>query len=76
MGENVKPPQIEWLNGVGLAAKQLCSLVYVSGLEPARAKSLYIDPVLAPFDLDLTTGIRFDSSSRYSHRFRVVVGHR
>ncbi len=32
----------------GLAAKQLCSLVYISGLDPERARQLYIDPVLGP----------------------------
>jgi CubicO group peptidase (beta-lactamase class C family) len=32
--------------GAGFAAKQLCSLVYISGLEPERARALYIDPVL------------------------------
>jgi CubicO group peptidase (beta-lactamase class C family) len=62
MGKNTSSPQIEWLNGIGLAAKQLCSLVYVSGLEPTRAKSLYIDPILAPFALDLTTD--YDSTNR------------
>ena len=48
-----KKPLPAWLNAIGMAAKQLCSLVYVSGLEPGRAKALYIDPVLAPFNLDL-----------------------
>lgn len=55
-------PQDEWLNAIGLAAKQLCSLVYVSGFAPEKAKSLYIDPVLASFDLDLA--IDYDRSSR------------
>jgi len=57
-----KIPRDEWLNAIGLAAKQLCSLVYVSGLAPERAKSLYIDPVLAPFNLDLA--IDLDPYSR------------
>lgn len=48
-------PREEWLNAIGLATKLLCSLVYVSGLAPEMAKSLYIDPVLAPFNLDLAT---------------------
>ena len=32
--------------GVGITTKQLCSLVFVSGLEPDYAKSIYIDPLL------------------------------
>ncbi len=44
----------EWQNVVGFAAKQICSLVFVSGFEPECAKSLYIDPMLAPFDCDFT----------------------
>jgi CubicO group peptidase (beta-lactamase class C family) len=59
---NPKTPRKEWLNAIGLAAKQLCSLVFVSGFEPGLAKSLYIDPVLAPFNLDLA--INYDTSSR------------
>lgn len=43
----------EWQNGIGYAAKQLCSLVYVSALEPEKAKSLYIDPVISHLNLDL-----------------------
>ena len=32
--------------GTGVAAKQLCSLVFVSELEPVRASALYVDPLL------------------------------
>jgi CubicO group peptidase (beta-lactamase class C family) len=32
--------------GSGVAAKQLCSLVFVSELKPERARALYIDPLL------------------------------
>lgn len=32
----------------GLAAKQLCSLVFVCGLDPEQAKMLYIDKVVYP----------------------------
>lgn len=32
--------------GTGLVAKQTCSLVFVSGLEPGRAQALYITPLL------------------------------
>ena len=32
--------------GTGITAKQTCSLTFVSGLEPERARSLYTDPLL------------------------------
>lgn len=32
----------------GISAKQVCSLHFVSGLSPARARALYIDPLLEP----------------------------
>lgn len=32
--------------GAGVAAKQLCSLVFVSDLKPEMARALYIDPLL------------------------------
>lgn len=41
-------------NVAGLAAKQLCSLVYVCGFDPEQAKSIYIDPLLAMVDLDIS----------------------
>ncbi len=50
----------ELQNAVGFAAKQLCSLVCVSGFELEQAKSIYIDPVLSHFELDFT----FDLSHR------------
>ena len=62
MNEEIQFLRAEWQNAVGLAAKQLCSLVYVSGFEPEQAKSIYIDPVLVPFDLDMT--IEYDLSQR------------
>lgn len=34
--------------GTGLAAKQLCSLVYVSGLDIDRASDLYLDSLIPP----------------------------
>ncbi len=33
-------------SGTGLAAKQVCSLHFVTGLEPDRARALYVDPPL------------------------------
>lgn len=38
----------------GLAAKQACSLVFVSGLDLAEARRLYLDPVLQPGSPHLT----------------------
>ena len=35
-------------SGTGITAKQVCSLVFVSGLEPERARALYTDPLLGP----------------------------
>ncbi|WBQ11945.1 beta-lactamase family protein [Hyphomonadaceae bacterium BL14] len=35
-------------SGTGITAKQVCSLVFVSGLEPERAQALYTDPLLGP----------------------------
>lgn len=32
--------------GTGITAKQICSLTFVSGLEPDHARALYIDPLL------------------------------
>jgi CubicO group peptidase (beta-lactamase class C family) len=52
------PPQ-EWLVAVGLAAKWLCSLVFVSKLDPEKAKSLYIDPLFAAFNLDMAVDYDF-----------------
>ena len=46
-------------NAMGLAAKQLCSLVFISDLEPQRAKSLYINPLISPFNLDLDIDIDY-----------------
>lgn len=46
-------------SGTGITAKQLCSLTFVSGLEPDRARALYLDPLLGEaghlmqVDLDL-----------------------
>lgn len=40
--------QIYLPSGTGITAKQVCSLVFVSGLEPDRARALYTDPLLGP----------------------------
>lgn len=48
--------------GAGLAAKQLCSLVYVSGLDPERAQSLYIDEAVSPLSLALAA--EYDNAQR------------
>lgn len=62
MNEDTKLKKIEWQNGVGLAAKQLCSLVYVSQLDPTQAQSLYIDPILNRLNQEIT--VHYDSSQR------------
>lgn len=57
-----------WLaapGGVGLAAKQLCSLVYVSGLDPDRARSLYVDDAISPLSRALE--VRYDHDGRRVH---------
>lgn len=48
--------------GVGLAAKQLCSLVYVSGFEPERAQSLYVDDAVSPLSIALSA--EYDDARR------------
>ncbi len=35
---------------VGITAKQLCTLVYICGFKPEKAKELYIDRVISPLD--------------------------
>jgi CubicO group peptidase (beta-lactamase class C family) len=35
-------------SGTGITAKQVCSLVFVSGLDPERSQALYTDPLLGP----------------------------
>lgn len=38
--------QIYVPSGTGITAKQICSLTFVSGLDPERARALYTDPIL------------------------------
>tara|TARA_R110000868_G_scaffold56449_1_gene174593 strand:+ start:16379 stop:17809 length:1431 start_codon:yes stop_codon:yes gene_type:complete len=38
--------QIYLPSATGIVAKQMCSLTWVSGLDPDQAKSLYLDPLL------------------------------
>jgi CubicO group peptidase (beta-lactamase class C family) len=38
--------QIFLPSGTGITAKQVCSLTFVSGLDPDRARALYTDPLL------------------------------
>jgi len=49
-------------NGTGFAAKHLCSLIYVSGLEPDRAREMYIDPVVQPLSSFLS--VAYDDRNR------------
>ena len=69
MNEDTKLKKIEWQNGVGLAAKQLCSLSYVSKLDPTLAQSLYIDPILNRLNQEIT--VHYDSS----HQSVTVTSH-
>ncbi len=62
MNKENKLKKTEWRNGVGLAAKQLCSLVYISELEPTQAQSLYIDPILTRLNQEIT--VQYDSTCR------------
>lgn len=62
MKTKLESPLAEWQNGIGYAAKQLCSLVYISELEPEKAKSLYIDPVISHLNVDLS--IKYDHPHR------------
>ena len=48
--------------GTGFAAKQLCSLVFYSKIDPARARELYVDPVVVPLNWMLTAS--YDASRR------------
>ncbi len=49
-------------SGTGITAKQVCSLTFVSGLEPERAKALYISPLLG--DADRLVSIEIDEADR------------
>jgi len=49
-------------SGTGITAKQICSLTFVSGLEPDRAKALYITPLLG--DADRLVSIDIDEENR------------
>lgn len=54
-------------SGAGLTAKQACSLTFVSGLDPERAQTDYIDPLLGPakslISLDVDTEARTTTSA-------------
>ncbi|WP_421857519.1 serine hydrolase domain-containing protein [Oceanicaulis sp.] len=54
-------------SGAGLTAKQACSLTFVSGLDPERAKTVYVDPLLGPaknvISLDVDVEARTASSA-------------
>ncbi|WP_417477634.1 serine hydrolase domain-containing protein [Maricaulis sp.] len=49
--------QIYLPSATGIVAKQMCSLTWVSGLAPDRAKSLYLDPLLGGADSVLSYSI-------------------
>jgi CubicO group peptidase (beta-lactamase class C family) len=45
-GVALSPLRQQMKTGAGLTAKQLCTLEFVSGLDPQRARALYIDPMI------------------------------
>lgn len=49
-------------SGAAFAAKQLCSLVFYTGLEPSRARALYVDPAIFPMNLWLA--VEYDHAHR------------
>lgn len=53
--------QIYVPSGTGITAKQICSLTFVSGLEPERARTLYTDPILG--DASSLLQIRIDDEA-------------
>jgi len=46
MSRESQSTRTDWQNAIGHAAKQLYSLVYVTGFEPEYARSLYTDNYL------------------------------
>jgi len=66
--------------GTGITAKQVCSLTFVTGLDPDRAWELYLEPILDPFaplmryKVDVSSGevtasvLGFGWQSRAVHR--------
>ncbi|WP_422385521.1 serine hydrolase domain-containing protein [Oceanicaulis alexandrii] len=61
-------------SGAGLTAKQACSLTFVSGLDPERAQTDYIDPLLGPakslISLDVDTEARTTTSAIFGLFYR------
>ncbi|GGG97096.1 serine hydrolase [Glycocaulis albus] len=53
--------QIYLPTGTGLTAKQTCSMVFLSGLEPGRARAMYTDPLLGDFGPMVQVEIDADS---------------
>jgi CubicO group peptidase (beta-lactamase class C family) len=49
-------------SGTGISAKQICSLTFVSGLEPDRAKAMYITPLLG--DADQLVSVEVDREAQ------------
>jgi CubicO group peptidase (beta-lactamase class C family) len=54
--------QIYLPSATGIVAKQMCSLTWVSGLDPDQAKSLYLDPLLG--DAGSVLGYTLDEENR------------
>ena len=72
--------QIYVPSGTGITAKQVCSLTFVSGLEPERARALYTDPILG--DASSLLQVRIDhereivTASALGIAFRQTAIHR
>ena len=49
-------------SGTGITAKQVCSLHFVSGLDPERARALYISPLLG--DADQLVAVTVDEEAQ------------
>jgi len=54
-------PVIAGESAMGLAAKQLCSLIFVSGFDPYNARTIYLDQLLSHFNLDLDIDVDYDT---------------
>ncbi|WP_306253102.1 serine hydrolase [Parvularcula sp. IMCC14364] len=49
--------------GAGITAKQLCSLVFVAEIEEARAKAMYLDPLLEQFPIPVNVETDYSEGS-------------
>ena len=57
--------------GTGITAKQICSLHFVSGLDPERARAMYVTPLLGDADGLISTRVD-DSDGSVEAKVRVL----